>query len=123
MSRHNHGAPLDGQSELTRRQVLGYGAASALGSGLLLGTPTLWAQEKAATTQPARLKTNIDEILAIPRAARSLPGAFPGRVVQVEDPASLVDGKFNADVIEKMVLRGITTLTRKSPEESFKLLF
>jgi len=98
-------------------------SSGLLGAGLVLGTPTLWAQDKAKEETPSRPKTNIDEVLNVPRTETSLPGKFPGKVVQVQDDQALVDDTFNARVIEDMFTKGIQNLTGKNLSESFDLFF
>ena len=51
------------------------------------------------------------------------PGPFPGRVVEVKDPRSLVDDKIDAKVVAEMFERGVRTLTGKDMKESFALFF
>jgi len=53
-------------------------------SGLVLGNPVLWAQQ---TGNPP--KTNIQDALDVKRIPRSLPGAFPGRIIQTHHPTCL----------------------------------
>lgn len=72
---------------------------------------------------PAKPKTNIDEALKVPRTKTSLPGPFPGKVVQVTDPKATVDKKPDAKVVKAMLEKGITALTGKDLKGSFKLLF
>src|SRR5439155_26381073 len=40
-----------------------------------------------------------------------LPGPFPGLVVGVEHPGSIVSGKYQAESVRKMMERGMTALT------------
>lgn len=107
--------------EVTRRNFLKFGAAA--GTGLVLGTPSLWSQETKKPEQPARTKTNIDEALKIPRKKYSLPGAFPGKVVEVHNPEAMANEKPNAEIITVMVEKGLRQLTGKDLNESFKLFF
>jgi hypothetical protein len=104
-----------------RRDFLRVGGA--VGAGLVLGTPPLWAQETEKREPPPRPKTNIDEAMAAPRVASSIPGPFPGRVVETHDPGALVDDKPVASVVKGMVDRSIATLTGKDMKGSFRLLF
>ncbi len=106
---------------VNRREFVALGGL--LGAGLLLGTPPVCGQDEKDQKPPEKPKTNIDEILKIPHTEVSLPGAFPGKVVQVHDPQALVDDTFSSDVISSMFERGMTTLTGKNLEESFALLF
>lgn len=98
------------------------GAGSALGAGLVLGRP-VWPQDTKNAAPPVRPKTNIDDVLKIPRTQYSLPGLFPGRVVEINDPKAMTEKVVSADVVKTMIEKGITTLTGKSMKESFALLF
>jgi len=111
---------LERQTGFNRREFLRQGA---VGAGLLLGTPHLWAQQTSQPAPPPRPKTNIDDALKAPRTRFSLPGLFPGKVAQVQDDAALADGKFAKEVIGKMFARGLQALTGQDPKESFRLLF
>ena len=61
--------------------------------------------------------------MKVPKGRHALPGAFPGRVVEVKDPRSLVDDKLDAKVVAEMFERGVRTLTGKDMKESFGLFF
>ncbi len=102
---------------LNRRDVMR--AAGLATSSLVLGTPS-FGQEKPA---PARPETNIADFLAVPRGAHSLPGPFPGRVVQVTDPRCLVEDRVQGHVVARMFEDGLTRLTGRSLQDSFKLFF
>ncbi|MCP4546316.1 MAG: DUF362 domain-containing protein [bacterium] len=90
-----------------------------LGAGVVLGTPAAWA-ESGKDGKPA---TNIAEILEIPRTKSSIPGPYPGRLVEVYDEAAMPEGEPAADVVKDMFERGIKKLTGKSMKSSFKKLF
>jgi len=106
-------------------------ASGAVGAGLVLGGRTLgaWAEgdpaqsAPAAKTPPPRPKTNVEDALKVPRTARSLPGPFPGRVVEINDPRSLPEGKPDGKVIAGMFEKGVTQLTGQSLKDSFGLFF
>ncbi len=105
---------------VTRRDfVRTMSACTVAAGGLVLGRPSL-AQEKQP---PAKVQTNIDDFMKVPKTAHSLPGPYPGRVVKVTDQRSLKGDHFDGDVIAEMVKRGITTLTGKDLKESFGLFF
>ncbi len=106
---------------VNRRTFLKIG--SATGSGILLGTPYLWAEEQEKTAKPHRPKTNLDEALAVPKTKHSLPGPFPGKVIHCQDENTLAEGKPNETAIDEMVQRGIMALTGKDMQTSFKLFF
>ncbi len=107
---------------VSRRNFLRIGGIAA-GAGLVLGSPSAWARQQASPQPPLRPKTNIDEALKLPRTPRSLPGPFPGRVVEIHDPAAAKDGKANAAAVSAMIRRGIEGLTGLGLEKSFALFF
>jgi len=113
---------MTGPYHVNRREFLKLsgGVGSALGMGLVLGTPPAWTQENPP---PERVKTNIKDALAVPRTKTSLPGIAPGRVVEVFNPKAMPDGKPSQDVVSSMFSKGLTELTGKDPQESFGLLF
>jgi hypothetical protein len=116
------------ENRIGRREFLKLsgGVGTALGAGMILGVPTLWAEddEKAEKKEPpSRPKTNLDEAMKAPRKKLSLPGPFPGRVVEVRNEKAMPDGKPDAEVIGAMFLAGLAKLTGKSPEKSFPLFF
>jgi len=96
-------------------------ASGAVGTGLLLGNPSVWAEEKSP--EKARAKTNIDEALEVPRTTHSLPGPFPGRVVHVMDPQAVREDEPRAEVVEAMFNRGIRALAGGDEKAAFDLLF
>ncbi|MFH1177400.1 MAG: DUF362 domain-containing protein [Acidobacteriota bacterium] len=113
-------ASLDSRLRVTRRDFLrAVGASSAVAGGLVLGIPAA-AQEPPP---PAEVETNIAEFLRVPRTRRSLPGPFPGKVVQVTDSRSLGADRADGKVVGLMLEKGIKALTGKSMRRSFKLLF
>ncbi|MBN2399707.1 MAG: DUF362 domain-containing protein [Candidatus Aminicenantes bacterium] len=111
------------ESKLERRDFLKIGGGSLLGAGLLLGRPPVFGQEAAKVEPPARPKTNIDEALAVPRNANSLPGLFPGKVVAVADQRAMNENGVNGAVVAGMFEKGMRALTGKSPAKSFKSFF
>lgn len=91
------------------------------GAGIVLGRPALWAQEQ--NKKKGKPKTNIKEILRIPRKAHSLPGPFPGKVVEVHNNLALKDHKPDASIVRAMFKSGIEQLSGKNLQDSFNLLF
>ncbi len=104
---------------VNRRDMLKIGA----GIGLLLGNPAVWAQESQKPSPPARPKTNIDDALQVPKAPRSLPGPFPGRVIQVSDDRVRNGHEIQSGVVHDMVARGLEKLTGVDAKKSYNLLF
>jgi len=112
---------MDSRFEVNRRDFMKISGGTGL--GLMLGTPAAWSQEKEKEAPPEKPKTNIDEALAIPRTDLSLPGVFPGKVVQVEDQEASTEGVPDVKVVSAMFEKGITNLTGKPLDESFGLFF
>ncbi|MBN1825425.1 MAG: DUF362 domain-containing protein [Candidatus Eisenbacteria bacterium] len=104
---------------VSRRRFLQ--AAGAVGAGLVLGNPLAWAEGKKEAD--GRTRTNVDDALAVPRTDHSLPGPFPGRVVEVHDPAAMPGGSPDPATVEAMFGRGIQALTRRNLRDSFHLFF
>lgn len=102
---------------------LGGGLGTLVGTGLILGRPPVWGQTEQKPSAPEKIKTNIKDVLTIPRVKSSLPGPFPGRVIEVVDQNAMPEGKPDLSEINKMVKTGITKLTGKNLTDSFALLF
>jgi len=116
---------MDSRWRVSRRDFFRLGGMGAvLGAGLVLGRPPVWGDEKAEKrTPPAKPKTNIDSVIKAPRTRHSLPGPFPGRVVEVHDPKSMKDDAPVPAVVDAMFERGIRALTGKDLKASFPLFF
>lgn len=122
-------ASMPPDNAVARRDFFKIGGA--VGAGLVMGGRSLLAAQEAqqppakpAAPQPKpKPKTNIEDALKVPRTKHSLPGPFPGRVIEVADPKAMPEGKADAAVIKAMVERGITTLTGKNLKDSFGLFF
>lgn len=112
-------------NDLNRREFIRLGSAlsAAAFAGIQLGTPELFAQEKSKLNQSGKPKTNIEDALKVPKTASSLPGPFPGRVVKITNPSILKEDNLSISELEKTFIEGITKLTGKDSEESFKMLF
>lgn len=111
---------MKGAFEFKRRDFLKTG--TVVGAGLVLGTPSLWARDNRSkkNTKP---KTNIDDVLKIPRTRFSLPGLFPGKVVEVFDPQAMANDKPVSEIVKAMFDKALRQLTGANPEKSFKLFF
>ncbi len=113
--------PMPTSTDVTRREFVRIGAASAVAGGIVLGVPAVpGAQER---TPPPTPETNIGDFTKVPKGKHALPGPFPGKVVEVKDKRSFVDEKFDGKVIGEMFERGIRTLTGKDMKASFDLFF
>lgn len=107
--------------EVTRRNFLKFSGVA--GAGLVLGTPSTWAQDAQKKDQPVRPKTNIDEALKVPKTKYSLPGPFPGKVVEVHNSKAMVDEKPDLKIIKQMFEQGIKNLTNQNLKKSFAQFF
>jgi len=115
------------ENSFDRRDFFKFGGAA--GAGLFLGNRFFGAglpadqNAPAQKTPPPRPKTNIEDALKIPKTKYSLPGLFPGKVVQVSDDKAMPGGLPEAAVIKAMVGEGIAALTGKDLKDSFNLFF
>ena len=89
-----------GRRQFLSRLAAGTAAAAALP---LIPQPLRADDGKTAT--------NIDEALKYPRTEASMPGRYPGRVVDVHDPSSVVDGAPVAARAALMLERAMCELT------------
>ena len=119
-SKQNKKFGLTDSMQIKRRGFLK--AGGIVGAGLTLGNPLLWAddQQKKKKEKP---KTNIDKVINIPKTANSLPGLFPGKVVEVKAAEMFTSRSLEADRLNRMFTDGIRNLTQKSLAESYKLWF
>jgi hypothetical protein len=123
MSRKSY-RPMQDPAGVTRREffkTVGLGAAAA--GGIVLGVPAFGQEAAKPAAPPPPVETNLADFLKAPKTAHSLPGPFPGKVVQLVDPKCLVDDKPQAAVIREMFTKGLTSLTGKDSKESFGLFF
>lgn len=126
MKKHGYRS-LKSEGSIDRRDFFKW--SGAVGAGLVLGNRFLDAgpgpgqSAPAQKTPPPRPKTNIGEAMKIPKTKLSLPGPFPGKVVEISDPKSMPDGKPDAAVIKEMAVKGITKLTGTNLKDSFGLFF
>ena len=56
-------------------------------------------------------KTNIKDALKHPRTGNSMPGKYPGKVVKLYDPESVVDNKPQEESAYQMLAKGMLMLT------------
>lgn len=56
-------------------------------------------------------KTNIKDALKYPRTQNSMPGKYPGKVVKMYDPESVVDDKPQEEAAYQMLAKGMLMLT------------
>jgi hypothetical protein len=113
--------PMPTSTDVTRREFVRIGTASAVVGGMVLGVPGISDAQQTATPPPP--ETNINDFMKVPKGPHALPGPFPGKVVEVKDKRSFVNDTFDGKVIDEMFERGIRTLTGKDMKASFGLFF
>jgi hypothetical protein len=94
-------------------------AAGLAGAALVLGRPESWAQSAA----PERIATNVADGLKIPRSRFSLPGLFPGRVIEARAAGVIAGGRSGAEQVRLQFEMGLAGLTGRPADESFSLFF
>lgn len=109
----HHGVP-------SRRTFL-LGAAAGLAAGVpltFLGQNAWRLAHEATPSFTGRTREN-------PRVTSGMPGAFPGRVIEVHHPGSVDDRyRINRDAVDAMVDRGMTDLVGADhPIEAWRRLF
>jgi len=103
--------PLTG--EMTRRAFVGWaagGAAALAAVGRLQGL-TGGRLTPLQAPLSSDIRTNIDEILRIPRTAASMPGKFPGQVIKVLTGNTASGGKINGRRARACLEQGLMRLT------------
>ena len=96
-------------NKLTRRNF--FKISSLTGAGFAL-SPILTNNKIAKTLQEEdKPKTNIEDALKYPRNENSIPGKYPGKVVQVNHPNPVVENKIVYDAVYKMIAEGMLSLT------------
>lgn len=73
---------------------------------LFVSTTFIYSQE-----QPAKPKTNINDALKYPKTETSMPGKYPGKVVQVNHANCITESKINYDAAYNMLAKGMLELT------------
>ena len=71
----------------------------------------LYFENLSAQTSSAKPATNINDALKYPRTETSMPGKFPGKVVQVNHSNSVIENKIVYDAAYDMIAKGMLELT------------
>jgi hypothetical protein len=93
--------------KLHRREFIKEVALGSAGLMLAKNSSSLLAQDQP----PAKPKTNIGDAMKHARTANSMPGKFPGYVVQVDNAKAIANGAFQQVEISKMLESGMLKLT------------
>lgn len=83
---------------------------SATGLGSLL-VPPFWQKLSSQEKKAEKPGTNIKEASKYPRTSDSMPGKFPGKVVQVHHPRCISGNAINQEITDGMVKAGMLNLT------------
>jgi hypothetical protein len=68
-------------------------------------------QMSAQGAPPEKPSTNLKDAQKYPRTTMSMPGKYPGKVVQVHHEKCIIDNKFQQPVIDEMLTKGMLALT------------
>lgn len=93
---------------LTRRNFFKIITTSGIGAVVLPQSIQKMFAQVSSEEKPA---TNIKDALKHPRTANSMPGKFPGKVVQVYHDKCIEKNKFDLNTIDDMVKSGMLNLT------------
>ncbi len=99
-----------GTTDLSRRDFV---KLAALGSVAAACAP-LTSQPAVAQGTTSKPATNGKDALGYARTSRSMPGAFPGRVVQLSDERAIAGTTFDAAFLHAMLAKGMVALTGTS---------
>lgn len=80
----------------------------------IASTSTIIAAAPYQTDNPEKPETNIDTAKAISRNAESMPGKYPGKVVQIYKTDCIEDGRPSERAAYEMVKAGMIQLTGES---------
>lgn len=103
-----------------RRDFFKLAALGSLGAGIM---SPMMIRSSFARPLPAdgETKTNIEDALKHPRNENSMPGKYPGKVAQVNNPNSVVEDKPQEEEAYKMLKAGMIALTgEKELAEAWK---
>lgn len=111
---------MDNKNKTGRRNFFRIAALGGLGASIM--SPLSLKSSLAKTLlDDDKVSTNIEEALKHPRNERSLPGKYPARVAQVNNPNSVVDDVPQEGEAYKMLKEGMLALSgAKSLEEAWK---
>ena len=109
-------------TNLDRRKFLGIASGVGVAAGIkaVFGVESAFAQQ-APQAPPEPVKTNFDTIKDVPRTKYSLPGLFPGKVIEVENGKCWKGDSADTAVVREMVERGMKELTGKEGSDAWKL--
>jgi uncharacterized protein (DUF362 family) len=97
------------QKKLSRRSFFNLAAAGGIGAALVpLLSSKGFAQDPQEKVKPS---TNIRDALAYERTADSMPGKYPGKVVQVYHENCILNNEPDQEAVNKMLEKAMLELT------------
>jgi len=93
---------------ITRRNFCKLVSVGGIGASLLHTSPNALL---AQTQEKRKLATNIADALKYERKPSSMPGIFPGKVVQVNHAKCIAEKKFDYPSTQEMIKTGMLNLT------------
>ena len=82
-----------------------------LGTGGLVVASAPIAASPSYSPQDEKPETNIKEAAKVARNENSMPGKYPGKIVKIDNPNSVVDNEIIADEAYEMLKKGMLNLT------------
>jgi len=95
---------------ISRRDFVKAGTALAF-AGTFGNLNRVFAQD---AQNPEKPKTNFADTLKYPKTEFSLPGKYPGRVVEYQNLKAISDGKFDYEQISFMLAQAMLVLTERA---------
>jgi len=102
---------MDKKHKTGRRNFFKLAALGGIGASIMSPLSLKASLANTLIGDDETTKTNIDDALKYPRIESSMPGKYPGTVVQVNDPKSVVDDKPQEEEAYKMLKEGMIALT------------
>jgi len=94
-----------------RRKFFKIAALGSLGASIMSPMMIKSSVAKTISGDDEKTKTNIDDVLKYPRNENSIPGKYPGKVAQINNPKSVIEEKPQEEEAYKMLKEGKMALT------------
>jgi len=94
-----------------RRKFFKIAALGSLGASIMSPMMIKSSVAKTISGDDEKTKTNIDDVLKYPRNENSIPGKYPGKVAQINNPKSVIEEKPQEEEAYKMLKEGMIALT------------
>ena len=104
--------PPEKPKQIDRREFVKMVTVGGLAAAIPgVASDPIFAQQKTPPPKPA---TNINDALKVPRSAASMPGKFPGAVVQAFHERSIANDRVDLGIVDTMVRKSLMELTGAS---------